>query len=110
MYYVVEFHADGGQMCVDGRRVFTDPVEASRFAAQRRAEPGHFCGPESVREYATDVRPDEEGYIYPMVANQGRELFRIQQEKRLISLARKDDPAIIRLFRSFRDLFRKGQE
>jgi hypothetical protein len=48
--WVVEFHADGGQACVLGRRVFNDPVEAGRFAQRCRDEKGHTCR-DSVREY-----------------------------------------------------------
>ena len=41
MYYIVEFHADGGQMCVSGRRFFTDPEKGKQFANKMRTEPDH---------------------------------------------------------------------
>ena len=74
MLYVVEFHADGGQMCVSGHRSFTDPEKAKQFADKMRSEPDHTCGPESVREYVSDTDLGNEGAIYPEVANIGRHL------------------------------------
>jgi len=50
MYHVVEFHADGGQMCVPGHRSFTNPEKAKQFADQMRSEPEHTCGSKSVLE------------------------------------------------------------
>ena len=63
-YHVVEFHADGGQMCVEGRRVFTDEAQADGFAERMRNEEGHSCGPESVRQYKSETSPGGEGDIY----------------------------------------------
>jgi hypothetical protein len=48
--WVVEYHADGGQACMLGRRLFDDPVEAARFAKREREVPGHTCT-DPVREY-----------------------------------------------------------
>jgi len=58
MYYIVHFHADGGQMCVPGLRCFEDPVKAARFADKQRNVPGHTCQ-NSVREEIseTPVKP-----------------------------------------------------
>lgn len=70
--YIVEFHADGGQMCVPGRRVFVHKHEADRFAEAMRNEPGHICGPESVTQYESDDPLPNEGHIYPTIANLGR--------------------------------------
>lgn len=72
MHHIVEFHADGGQMCVSGRRSFTDPEKARQFAEQMRSEPGHTCGPASVREYTSETDLGNEGAIYPEIANIGR--------------------------------------
>lgn len=66
MFHIVEFHADGGQMCVAGRRSFTDPGKARQFAEKMKAEPGHTCGPESVREYTSDVGFGDDGCVYPV--------------------------------------------
>lgn len=99
MYYIVEFHADGGQMCVAGRRSFNDPVEARRFADRMRSEPGHTCGPKSVRTYISETNPENEGYEYPMIANSGREMFRIQEETRVRSLINSRTQSIVKFFR-----------
>lgn len=68
-YHIVDFHADGGQMCVPGRRSFTDPEEAGQFAEKMRREPGHVCGPNSVKEYTSETDLGNEGAVYPGVAN-----------------------------------------
>lgn len=64
MYYIVEYCADGGQMCVPGRRVFTSESEQKQFAERERAKSGHLHGPESVKEYTAEVDPGNEGYEY----------------------------------------------
>jgi hypothetical protein len=64
-YYIVHFHADGGQMCVPGRRVFTDRAEADAFADRMRKEPDHACGPESMRQEEAETDPGNLGVIYP---------------------------------------------
>ncbi|MDO8621499.1 MAG: hypothetical protein Q7R31_04455 [Candidatus Levybacteria bacterium] len=69
MYYIVEFHADGGQMCVPGHRSFADLEKAKQFAEKMRSELGHTCGPESVREYTSETDLGNEGFIYPEIAN-----------------------------------------
>lgn len=81
MYHVVEFHADGGQMCVPGRRVFTEKPVADSFAEQMRNEEGHSCGPESVRQYESFTDPGKLGDMYrPDVTP---EKFKILHETRL---------------------------
>lgn len=70
--YIVEFHADGGQMCISGRRVFVQKYEADRFAEAMRSEPGHSCGPESVTQYESAEPLSIEGDLYPTIANLGR--------------------------------------
>ena len=64
MYHVVDFHADGGQMCAPGRRSFANPEEARQFADHMRLTPGHTCGPESVREYTSETDLGNEGNTY----------------------------------------------
>lgn len=68
IYHIVDFHADGGQMCVPGRRCYEDPKKASEFAKEMRAEVGHTCGAESVTEYTADKPLKNEGHIYPTIA------------------------------------------
>lgn len=99
MYHIVEFHADGGQMCVPGRRSFSDPEEARRFAERMCSEPDHTCGPQSVRIYTSETDPGNEGYEYPMIANSGREMFRIQAADRLRAQIESETPAIVKFFR-----------
>lgn len=65
IYYVVHFHADGGVVCIPGRRVFTDPERANAFANYMRDEPGHLCGSESVSIEETDHDPGNTGRLYP---------------------------------------------
>lgn len=64
MYHIVEFHADGGQACVPGRRTFTDPEAAKQFAKRMREEPGHTCGPQSVKESTSETDLGNKGMIY----------------------------------------------
>ena len=73
MYHYVEFHSDEGQMCGYGRRTFTDPETASRFADKMRAVPGHTCT-DSVRELTSETDLGSEGFIYPFIANMARHL------------------------------------
>ncbi|TSC89546.1 MAG: hypothetical protein G01um10143_36 [Parcubacteria group bacterium Gr01-1014_3] len=73
MYYIIEFHADGGQMCIPGRRAFSDPEAAKKFAERMRSEPDHTCGLESVKEFVSETDLGNEGEIYPILANAGRE-------------------------------------
>lgn len=61
-YYIVEFHADGGQACIPGRRVFTDKNAAERFKSVMEKEPGHHCR-DSVRLTISDIDPGNEGAI-----------------------------------------------
>lgn len=72
IYHIVEFHADGGQMCVPGIRCFDDVEKANSFADRLRNEPGHTCGPQSVRQYESNDPVPDHGVIYPGVANMGR--------------------------------------
>lgn len=74
MYHIVEFHADGGQVCSFGRKSFGDPKEAKEFAKKMRSEPGHSCK-DSVKEYISETYIGNEGAIYPAVANLGRDEF-----------------------------------
>ena len=73
MFHIVEFHADGGQMCVPGVRCFENKVEADSFAERLRNEPGHSCGPASVRQRESERSIENHGVIYPGVANMGRD-------------------------------------
>jgi hypothetical protein len=75
MYHIVHFHADGGQMCVPGRRVFTNQAEADAFADEMRNEPDHRCGPESVTQEESETDPGDLGMIYPELANMRRSTF-----------------------------------
>jgi hypothetical protein len=68
MYYIVHFHADGGQMCVPGRRVFLDSGQALAFFNRCATEKDHTCI-NSVRMEASKTNPGDEGEIYPAVAN-----------------------------------------
>ena len=79
MYHIVEFHADGGQMCVPGRRSFDDSEEARRFAEKKRSEPGHSCGSKSVKEFTSETDLGDEGTIYPEIANTGRKVKGIKR-------------------------------
>lgn len=67
-YIIVYFHADGGQYCDQGRRVFTSMDKAEKFAEERRNERDHVCGPKSVRIEISDTDPGDEGIIYPGIA------------------------------------------
>lgn len=69
--WIVKFHADGGQACAPGQRVFTKQEDAETFADRMRNEPGHTCT-NSVRMF-WDVGPYVNfGVIYPGIANFGR--------------------------------------
>lgn len=72
IYHIVKFHADGGQACIPGIRCFTDKSKADAFAEYLRAEPGHTCGPESVRQSESETSTEDKGIVYPGVANMGR--------------------------------------
>ncbi|MDP1629510.1 MAG: hypothetical protein Q8L57_02725 [bacterium] len=72
MFHIVEFHGDGGQMCVLGRRVFTDPSLAEKFADEKRNEQGHNCGPKSVRLYTSEISMENIGQEYPTIAGTNR--------------------------------------
>ncbi len=74
MFHVVHFHADGGQACIPGRRVFTDKKTADDFADRMRTEPDHLCGSESVRQEESEINPGDKGMIYPELAVIGREV------------------------------------
>jgi hypothetical protein len=64
MFYIVNFHADGGQACIPGRRVFTNAEKALKFAERMRNEPGHTCE-NSVSLITSDTYPgDDKGEIY----------------------------------------------
>jgi hypothetical protein len=73
MFYIVTFHADGGQMCIGGLRCYETQKEADDFAARMRAEPGHSCGPQSVKQWESERWLSNIGVVYPGVANMGRE-------------------------------------
>lgn len=68
MFYIVEFHADGGQMCVPGRRVFLDSGLALSFFTACATEKNHTCGAKSVNMTASETNPGDDGEIYPAVA------------------------------------------
>jgi hypothetical protein len=72
MFYIVEFHADGGQMCVPGIRCFDSVEKADAFAERLRNEPGHTCGSKSVRQHESETFVESHGVVYPGVANMGR--------------------------------------
>lgn len=72
-YHIVEFHADGGQMCVPGVRCFIDKNDADKWAEYFRTEPGHSCGPQSVKQYESEMPIENHGIIYPGIANMGRD-------------------------------------
>lgn len=65
-YFVVHFHADGGQMCIPGRRVFTDRVAADQFADRMLADTDHYCT-DHTRVVETDTPVDSCGDIYTYV-------------------------------------------
>jgi len=62
MYFYVDFHADGGQACVPGRRRFDDLEEAEEFSLLMSAEPGHICK-NDVRFFESERRLNEYGTI-----------------------------------------------
>lgn len=67
MFYIVHFHADGGQACVDGIRCYpqAEKDKAEEFAERMRNEPGHHCL-NSVRiEEAEAAVPDKGRVIRP---------------------------------------------
>lgn len=90
MYHIVEFHADGGQMCVPGLRSFEDPEEASQFAEKERMrdEEGHTCS-DSVKTYASETSLGNEGVIYPEIANIYVDASEFRQEKGIRNLGRR---------------------
>ena len=59
----VSFHADGGQACIGGLRTFTNTQDAIGFAQHRMEEPGHFCGPSSVKIFLTDKEYSSRGEL-----------------------------------------------
>ena len=63
MYYVVHFHADGGQMCTEGRRCFEDQTIAEGLAAILKSEPGYTCGPLSVRVTSSQIPVSNHGWF-----------------------------------------------
>jgi hypothetical protein len=74
-YIIVHFHADGGQTCIPGRRVFDFPEkkqEALDFADKMRKEPNHACGSDSVSIEISQTNPGDFGKLYPAVADVGR--------------------------------------
>lgn len=75
IYYIVEFHADGGQMCVLGIRCFIDKQKADEFAQRMCSEKNHYCGPSSVKQRESETQVENEGEIYPTIANIGRTFF-----------------------------------
>lgn len=56
----VAFHADGGQCCADGLRIFTDSQIAANFANDKIHEPGHNCL-DSVEIFLTKEAVQREG-------------------------------------------------
>jgi len=76
-YYVVHFHADGGQMCVPGHKTFTDKKRAESFLQTMRDEPGHNCGSDSAWMEATTEDMGSEGIVYPGLAMSGRDDYSI---------------------------------
>lgn len=73
MFHIVAFHADGGQMCIPGLRCFDTVEAANDFAERLRNEPGHSCGPQSVKQYESETSIPGRGIVYPGVANMGRD-------------------------------------
>lgn len=67
-YYVVHFHADGGQCCSPGHRTFKNKNDAKAFAERMKAEPGHSCGPKSVKIQKSKDDKGSSGVIYPGIA------------------------------------------
>lgn len=63
MFYIVHFHADGGQACIPGRRVFSSSDAAKRFAKNMENEPGHLCK-NCVNIEVSDTNPGDYGSIY----------------------------------------------
>jgi hypothetical protein len=75
--WVVQFCADGGQMCVPGVRVFPDTPEGRAAAMAFAGSDPHTCWaygrkPPMLCVPAGTVEND--GAIYPAVANLGRRL------------------------------------
>lgn len=70
-YYIVKFHADGGQACVPGVRRFTSKSEAEEFAGRMRNEPGHTCV-DHTHLIESPMPEQNRGAIYPEIANIGR--------------------------------------
>ena len=62
MYHYVDFHADGGQMCIPGRRRFSTLEKALRFQGIMDSEPGHHCK-NSVKLFSSEEILDEKGHI-----------------------------------------------
>jgi len=54
-FIIVRFHADGGQACIPGQRVFADPIKAVEFANNRENEPGHNCEDSVSISYSDDL-------------------------------------------------------
>lgn len=55
MFHIVDYHGCGGQACINAYRTFTDPEKAEKFAEEKRGEPGHNCGPKSVRVRTSEI-------------------------------------------------------
>ncbi len=86
LYYVVRFHADGGNgPCVPGRRTFVNCETALQFAESCRHEPGHLCGADTVTVEVSATNPGNEGMtacemaLFEEVAEERR---RVERERR----------------------------
>jgi hypothetical protein len=62
-YYVVRFHADGGQTCIDGCRCLESKEAAEVLAEILSDEPGHRCGPGSVTIEESPIKIEDRGYF-----------------------------------------------
>lgn len=67
MFYIVHFHADGGQACVPGKRCFDNKMEALQFYESQLAEIGHTCIDHTWIEQQ-ESPAENKGEIYPAVA------------------------------------------
>ena len=69
--WIVDFHADGGQTCVPGRRVFEDKSSAREFFKREddRHPNEHYCTNATRIYESKDARLKDEGYRYPYVCS-----------------------------------------
>jgi hypothetical protein len=77
-YYVVTFHADGGQACYEGSRNFVDKHAAEVFRDLCLDEPGHNCAGSSWITESESPSP-EKGSL--MMGNRGGYGHRAWQDR-----------------------------